>query len=78
MTELDNKLLDNGIEELQKEVKELEDNTLVAIEELEKKLGSVEIIADIPRDWETDHNVIDIFTMEKQVPLAESIRQIIM
>lgn len=70
---MDNKVLDSGIEKLHNEVTELEENTLVAIKELEEKFSAVELSID----WEAQDGVIDIFTMEKHVPLSESIRQII-
>ena len=63
---------------LHKEVEALEGITLVAIEDFEKQLNSLEDIADVSGDksWSPRLDVIEIYSMEKRPTLSESIRQI--
>ena len=70
---------DENLLALQKEVEKLESITLVAIEDFEKKLSSLE---DVPAVAEEEHwsprlDSIEIYSMEKQPPLSESIRQVV-
>lgn len=75
---MENRLKDSSVEELQKEVKELESSTLIAIEKLEEKLNGVESVNDdkLIDDWSARLDTIDVYTMEKPNSLADSIRQI--
>ena len=61
---------------LHREVEQLEDTVLIAIEDFEKKLQSLEEMPAIEdTDWSPRLDTIEIYSMEKP-SLAESIRQI--
>ena len=63
---------------LQQEVKQLEHETLDAIENLESRLHAMAEITPAlqEEDWSPRLDTIEIITMEQLPPLTESIRQI--
>ncbi|MEE1013915.1 MAG: hypothetical protein U0L92_06370 [Clostridia bacterium] len=63
---------------LQREVKQMEDKTLDAIEDLEARLsGLCDVIpAAEDENWSPRLDTVEIYTMEELPPLKESIRQI--
>ncbi len=70
------KYADESLIALQKEVEKLENVTLVAIEDLEKRLSSLEDVADVEESWSPRLDTIEIYTMEKPPELSESIRKL--
>ena len=63
---------------LQREVKQLEDKTMDAIEDLETRLSGLLDVTPATEDanWSPRLDTVEIYTMEELPPLKESIRQI--
>lgn len=66
-----------GLESLKCEVAQLENVTLVAIEELEKRLEAfVDIVNIEDENWSPRLDAIEIYTLDKTPELSDSIRMI--
>lgn len=66
-----------GLESLKCEVAQLENVTLVAIEELEKRLEAfVDIVNIEDENWSPRLDTIEIYTLDKTPDLSDSIRKI--
>jgi len=63
--------------QLRKEVAELKQNTMNAIEDLETQIGALgDINAEDGDGWSSRLDVIEIYAMEELPPLKESVRKI--
>ena len=67
-----------SIETLRNEVKRLKTVTLDAIENFEERIKHLEGLAEVPPSdgFSPALDTIEIYTMEKNPPLSESVRQI--
>ncbi|MBE5039360.1 hypothetical protein INF28_02610 [Oscillospiraceae bacterium DSM 107454] len=69
---------DKNLQALKQEVEQLENITLIAIENLEEKLSSLQDITPVSDDenWSSRLDSIEVYAMEKLPPLSASIRQL--
>ena len=69
---------DQSLQDLKQEVEQLENITLIAIENLEEKLSSLQDITPAADDenWSSRLDSIEVYAMEKLPPLSASIRQL--
>ena len=66
-----------GLESLKCEVAQLENVTLVAIEELEKRLEAfVDIVNIEDENWSPRLDTIEVYTLDKTPELSDSIRKV--
>ena len=66
-----------GLETLKYEVAQLENVTLVAIEELEKRLEAfVDIVNIEDENWSPRLDTIEVYTLDKTPELSDSIRKV--